>query len=184
MDHLSNLQLYEIFKDSKKNQFAKEPDFDRVKEVVSTKLDVQPSEQLLMDIKSEFKTYKDEQKKKQSVLSLRRENEEIPCLFRKNYVKRSKRPLDKVSDRQQSRRLSDFTVSTAARALDENVSPTKLYAYGLKTKYLDNKKIAEVGKNIFTTKDTSSNHVPLETASAIFDAGRMTKRVTLMCDFY
>ena len=143
MDKVTNIQLYAMFKECKgSSRFAKEPDFGHVVELVCTKMDFVSSEKPLPDVKTEFKHYKTYQQKSQSHFSVERGIEETPVLYRKNYVGKQKRPLSEVSDCQQRRRLSDFVVSTTSRASEENVSLTKLYAFGLKHKYLENKKVA------------------------------------------
>ena len=90
----------------------------------------------------------------------------------------AKRPFEEVGEKQQRRRLSDFVATTSAHAKQENVSPTKLYAHGLTTKYLHNKKIAGNGKQILSNSPQDKHsHIPLQTASAIFVCGKMTKCV-------
>ena len=177
MDEINNIQLYQMFRDCKWNQFSKEPDFDKVLQLVSSKLKVKPSEKLAADIRSEYVRYKTLQSKMQSMHSSERKPDGFSCLRRENYVEKPKRPLHEVGDRQQRRRLSTFVQDTTSRAAEENTSPLKLYAYGLKTKYLDNKQVAEVGKQIFEDQKLSVSHVPLQTALAIFESGRMTKRI-------
>ena len=51
MDEINNIQLYQMFWDCKWNQFSKEPDFDKVLQLVSSKLKVKPSEKLAADIR-------------------------------------------------------------------------------------------------------------------------------------
>ena len=51
-------------------------------------------------------------------------------------------------------------ISTSAWAQDESVSPRNLYAYELKTKYL-NKKVADVDKQILSNSPQKCSHVPL-----------------------
>ena len=99
MNQLSNLQLFEIFKDCKKS--SKERDV----EDVCSKLDVNSSEKLLSDIKCTLST----KLTKRSVdpkQALQRIIEEIVSLFHRNYAEKAK--LDEVSDQQQYHRLSDF----------------------------------------------------------------------------
>ena len=151
---MTNIELFEIFKDCKKSRFDNEPNFDLVQESVCSKLDIQESDKLLADIKLVFVDYKNQQDKNRSLVSSSRVIEENVCLLRMNYVKKSKRPLDEVGDRQH---LSDYVEATSAKAQDENVSPTKLYAFGLKHKYLQNKKVAKIGKSMFQ-EDEEAHH--------------------------
>ena len=51
MDHLTNLQLFEIFKDCKVNRFATGPDFEKDLETICCKLEIEGSEKLLNLIK-------------------------------------------------------------------------------------------------------------------------------------
>ena len=125
---VTRLELIEHFQNCKSSRFAKEPDFSKVSELVANKLDVEKSEKLLEDIKEEFKTYIEDAKKNQKVISSERKFEDRVCFRRKDYVTKSKTPLTDISDRQQRRRLTDFVTSTRVRAEDEGVTPTKLYA--------------------------------------------------------
>ena len=55
--------------------------------------------------------------------------------------------------------------------------PTKLYAHGLTTKYLHNKKITDIHKQILSNSPQDKHsHIPLQTASAIFVCSKVTKR--------
>lgn len=54
------------------------------------------------------------------------------CLLHQNYLKKSKQSVDEVGDWQQHQCLSDYVEATTAKPEEENVSLTKLYAYGLK----------------------------------------------------
>ena len=178
MDHLTNIELFEIFKESKKSRFDKEPNFDLVVSSVCLKLNVPSSDKLLSDIKSVFAEYKQQQQQNRSLANSDRNSDETISLLRKNYLKKTKRPLDEVGDRQQRRRLSDYVEATSNKAAEENTSPTKLYAYGLKHKYLKDKTVARLGKTVFENKESSSSsHVSLEIASAIYSTGKMTKRI-------
>ena len=176
MNHLTNIELFEIFKECKKSRFEKEPNFDLVVESVCLKLEVPSSDKLLADIKSIFAEYKQQQQQNRSLGSLDRNSDHTISLLRKNYVKKSKRPLDEVGDRQQRRRLSDYVSATASKAEEENTSPTKLYAFGLKHKYLKDKTVSNIGKAVFQNEESSSQ-VSLQVASAIYVSGKMTKRV-------
>ena len=55
------------------------------------------------------------------------------------------------------------------------MSPTKLYAFGLKTTYLENKNVVGVGKQLYENEKLT--YVPIQTAAAIYDTGKMTKRI-------
>ena len=90
------------------------------------------------DIKEEYKNYTAETKKSRGQFSSDRKYEDRICFKRKDYVIKTKTPLADISDRQQRRRLTDFVNNTKIRAEDEGVTPTKMYAYGLKNKYLEN----------------------------------------------
>ena len=68
--------------------------------------------------------------------------------------------------------------ATNTKAQDENTSPSKLFAFGLKHKYLQKKEVGKIGKSIFQDGEPSSNHhIPLEVASAIFVSANMSKRI-------
>ena len=49
MDHLTNIELFEIFKESKKSRFDKEPNFDLVVSSVCLKLNKPSSDKLLSE---------------------------------------------------------------------------------------------------------------------------------------
>ena len=178
MNHITNIQLFEIFKYCKNTRFDKNPNFEEVRKQVFMKLDVPCSEKLMADIKVEFPEYKSTQVKYRSVANSSRKTDEYFCLLRHNYVKKQKRPLHDVSDWQQRRRLSDFVKATTAKAEEENISPRKLYAYGLKQKYLIEREVAQIGKSVFQNEEPpSSSHISLQVASAVFESGEMTKRI-------
>ena len=68
--------------------------------------------------------------------------------------------------------------ATKTTTQDENTSPTKLLAFGLKHKYLQNKEFAKVGQSIYQDELSSlDNYIPLDVASAIYETGKMTKRI-------
>ena len=72
--------------------------------------------------------------------------------------------------------LSTFLEATATKAEKENISPTKLYAFGLKQNYLIEKKVAQIGKSVFQEEEqTSTSHMSLQVASAVFESGKMIK---------
>ena len=176
MDELTTSELREIFKSCKRTKFDKEPDFTLVQNEVCSKMDVQAGEKLLADLKDLFVKLKTTDKKNQAAWSGNRSIDDYACLSRKDYVSRPRRPVNEVGDRQQRRRLSDYIEATSSKAAEENVSPTKLYAYGLTTTYLKKKNVAKIGKSILNNDEISS-YVPIEIASAIFEIGKMSKRV-------
>lgn len=53
MNHITNTQLFDIFKECKKTRFNKEPDFEVLKQVCN-KLNVPSSDKLMVDIKGAF----------------------------------------------------------------------------------------------------------------------------------
>ena len=67
--------------------------------------------------------------------------------------------------------------STKTVAEVENTSPTKMFTFGLKNKYLKNKGVAKVGQSILHNESIPDQHISLEVASAIYESGKMTKRV-------
>ena len=70
--------------------------------------------------------------------------------------------------------------ATSAKVQEENVSPSKLFAFSLKKKCLRNKEVSKVGKSIFLDEDgaaSSQQHVPLQVASAIFESVKMSKSI-------
>ena len=74
--------------------------------------------------------------------------------------------------------MCDSVTNTAERAEKEGVTPTKLYAYGLKTKHNAKKKVAEVGKQLFNNNNEfGPKPIPFTIASAIYDCGKMTRRI-------
>lgn len=177
MSEMTNLVLFEIFKSCKKSRFNKEPDLEEVLNQVSSRLDVPRSDKLMADIKHQFQVYVKQQNKNRSVTSTSRNLDEETVLFRRNYVQKLKRPLEEVSDRQQRRRLSNFMEVSKAQADAENTSPTKMFAFGLKNKYLQNKDVAKVGQSIFKDRQLPDGHVSMEVASAVFETGKMSKRI-------
>ena len=172
MNDMTNIALIEIFKNCKRSQFDKEPDFDEVMKRVSSMLAVQPS-----DIKVVFKDFQQQQKMNRSLVSSSRSFDEKVVLQRHTYILKAKRPLEEVSDRQQRQRLNDYMDSTKAAAQAENTSPTKIFAFSLKNKYLQNKEMAKVGHSILRNESIPDRHISLEVASAIYKSGKMTKRI-------
>ncbi len=73
---------------------------------------------------------------------MNRSVDEKVVLQRYTNVPKAKRPLEEVSDSQQRRRLSNLMDSSTKAAAQENTSPTKIFAFGLKNKYLQNKEMA------------------------------------------
>ncbi|QQP40281.1 Uncharacterized protein FKW44_014273, partial [Caligus rogercresseyi] len=151
-----------IIKRCKKSQFDKEPDFDAVVKEVTTELEVPPSDKLLNDIKDAFKDCQRKQNKNRSL--------EKVVLHRQTYVPKAKVPLEEVEERQQRRRMSSFMESSKAAAEAENTSPTKMFAFGLKNKYLQNKEVAKDSLLV-------GGHVSLDVASAVYETGKMSKRI-------
>ena len=180
MEEITNECLYSIFKENKQTRFKTEPDFDKVLNEVSLRLDVPSSEVLLADIKTAFSKYKEVQKSNRSLKSGLRDIDEETILLRSNYVpkeKKKKSPLQSVGDRQQRRRMNEFMNISKDIAKTENTSPTKLFAFGLKAKYLHDKEVAKVGKSILQDEKLMDHHISLEAAAAIFESGKMTKRI-------
>ena len=176
VNNMTNTALIEIFKQCKKTRFDKEPDFTRVLETVSSKLEVPPSDKLLADIKVVFTEVQHQQAKNRSATSSSRSIDEKIVLQRHNYEPKLKRPLEEVGERQQRRRMSGFMDSAKAAADAENTSPTKMFAFGLKHKYLKNKEIAKVGQSILQDEPLADKRVPMKIASAIFEVGKLSKR--------
>ena len=178
VNEMTNTDLFEIFKNCKKSRFDKEPDFDEVMKQVSTALDVPASKKLMDDIKAQFQGYGTQQTKNRSMTSSSRNLDEEIVLHRHHYLQKAKRPLEEVGERQQSRRMSNFMSLAKAEAEAENTSPTKLFAYGLKNKYLKKKEVAKVGQSIFQDQQLQPGvHVSLHVASAIYETGKMSKRI-------
>ena len=179
MEEITSECLYTIFKENKQSRFKTEPDFDKVLNEVSLKLDVPASEILLTDIKTAFNEYKEAQKSNRSLNSEFRVIEKKTILLRSKYLLKEKKksPLQSVGDRQQRRRMSEFMSLSKDIAKEENTSPTKLFAFGLKAKYLHDKEIAQVGQAILQDEKLLDRHISLEAAAAIFESGKMTKRI-------
>ena len=179
MEEITSECLYTIFKENKQSRFKTEPDFDKVLNEVSLKLDVPASEILLTDIKTAFNEYKEAQKSNRSLNSEFRVIEKKIILLRSKYLLKEKKksPLQSVGDRQQRRRMSEFMSLSKDIAKEENTSPTKLFAFGLKAKYLHDKEIAQVGQAILQDEKLLDRHISLEAAAAIFESGKMTKRI-------
>ena len=76
MSNITNIVLHEIFKSSKKSKFDKQPDFDKVVEQVSSKLNVPVGEQLKNDIEICFKEYQQQSNKNRELTSSSRQIEE------------------------------------------------------------------------------------------------------------
>ena len=176
MEYITNVQLFEIFKYCKRSRFDKDPDFDEVLNQICLKFNAHSSKKLMIDIKAAFQEYKNIQVKYRSMANASRKTKEHACLLRRNYVKKQKQPLGEVCNRQQRRRLSTFLKATATKAEKENISPTKLYAFGLKQNHLIEKKVAQIGKSVFQEEEqTSTSHMSLQVASAVFESGKMIK---------
>ena len=90
MNHITNIQLFEILKYCKKTRFDKELDFEEVRSQMCMKLDVPCSETLMINVKVAFQEYKSTQVKYRSVANSRRKTDEYVCLLRHNYVKKQK----------------------------------------------------------------------------------------------
>ena len=177
---LTTIELRDIFLNCKTSNFAKEPDFTQVLKIVSNLLDVLPCEKLLADIKDEFKKYIDVMKRNQKVTSTKRAYENNVCLIRTNYSPKHKTPLNSVGIRQQRRRMAEFNSLSKAKAEEQGVSPSKLHAHALKSKFPKRKKVAELAKQWFDgdiSKMDELHHVDYSVASAVFDTGKMTRRI-------
>ena len=147
-------------------------------------LKVKPNERLTADIRSEYVRYITLQSKKQSMDSSEWKTDRFSCLLHENYVEKPKRPLHEVGDCQQCLRLSTFAKDATSRAVEENISPLKLYAYCLKTKCLDNKQLAEAEKQVFEDQKLPFSHIALQTALTIFESGHMNKHIYIeICYF-
>ena len=105
MEEITSECLYTIFKENKQSRFKTEPDFDKVLNEVSLKLDVPASEILLTDIKTAFNEYKEAQKSNRSLNSEFRVIEKKTILLRSKYLlkENKKSPLQSVGDRRQRR---------------------------------------------------------------------------------
>ena len=90
MNHISNIQLFEILKYCTKTRFDKEPDFEEVRDQMCMKLDVPCSEKLMTNIKVAFQEYKSTQVKYRSMANSCRRTDEYVCLLRHNFVKKQK----------------------------------------------------------------------------------------------
>ena len=108
MEEITNVRLKQIIQDCKSTRFSKEPNLEKVVDTVAELFDIEPTENLREDVKKAFTDYKHIAKNNRRLVGSERSPEEEVCLWRKNYVKRSKTPTVDVSDRQQRRRLSDF----------------------------------------------------------------------------
>ena len=133
---ITNIALFGIFQSCKKTRFAKEPDYNEVLNQISSALDVPQSEKLMTDIKAFFPRYVEYVKNSRSLSSCSRNLDEKVVLYRHNYVPKLRRPLEEVGDRQQRRRMGNFMELSKAQAEVENTSPNKMFAFGLKNKYL------------------------------------------------
>ena len=175
---VTSLEMRDIYQNCK-THFNKVPDFVKVSEIVANRLNVEQTEKLMEDIKEEYKNYTAETKKSRGKVSSDRKYEDRICFKRKDYVTKTKTPLTDISDRQQRRRLTDFVSNTKIRAEDEGVTPTKMYAYGLKNKYLEKREVGEIGKQLFNnnTSQIKDRYVSFPVAAAVYDAGKMTRRI-------
>ena len=177
---ISNTQLYEMFKQYRENFFVSRPDMKKVVEDVMEKMELNKSclEAVTQDIEKAFKEYKAYNKNQQKLVSSSRKLDEKVILKRSNYSRFGpKVPLDETCPRTQRRRLSDYKAMTSEEAKEQMVSPTKLYSHGLKSKHLTDRKVASVGRKLFSNGSSNLDQLlSFETALAIFIAGKMTKR--------
>ena len=86
VEHITNVQLFEIFKYFKNSRFDKDPDFEVLKQVC-LKFNVHSSDKLMVNIKAAFQEYKSTRLKYRSMAIASRKTEEHACLLRHNYVK-------------------------------------------------------------------------------------------------
>ena len=178
-EYLTRDQLYDIFKSCKANRFAKEPNFEKVGEIVSKLLDVPVTERLIQNCKSLFQNdYLQYIKQSRKLKGTERNStpSQNKFLYRKDYTKRK---FEDVSPRQQSRRMSQFTSIVQKTAESEMVSPSKLLTRTFMKKYPEKKKTAKVAKSLFeSSQDAQNVKLPLtfEQSSAIFEAGKLSKR--------
>ena len=83
MDQLTNLQLYDIFQESKINKFEKELDLEIVIKTICSKLEIERSEKLFHHVKHLYEEYKSISQTNRTLHSSKRNFEEknlyIPC---------------------------------------------------------------------------------------------------------
>ena len=138
MDQMTNNEFFQIFKDYRKNCFDKEPNFDHIlQKACGWHKKMCLSNTKIIWVKIDPLLVLAEQWKRMFAY----------------YVKKFKRPLDELGDWQQRHCLSDYITTTTAKVHKENVSPSKLFAFGLKKKYLQNKEVSKIDKSIFQDKD-------------------------------
>ena len=117
MNHITNIHFFEIFK------YYKKPDLEEVLKEVYLKLDVPICDKLMVDNKVAFQEFKRIQAKYLSVANSSRKMDECICFLRHNYVKRQKRLLNEVSDREHKEITpSAHTVFTHSSRLVQNYS--------------------------------------------------------------
>lgn len=66
-----------------------------------------------------------------------------------NSESESRKHVLELSERQQRRRFSNIVGAVNEFAQEEGITPTKVYAYGLKRKYNESKSVNAIGKRLF-----------------------------------
>ena len=179
MDSLTNIEIFELFKNNTK-RFQTKPNFDVVADKVIHKLELSKSSKskVIEDLQELFKEYKIIQKQNQKIYSKRRKLDENTAIIKSSYSKfGSKVPLDEATSRTQRRRLHSFNITTTETADEQGVTPSKILALGLNSQYSHDKTAADVGRKIIQHEAKVSNKVSMSTALAMLIAGKMTKRM-------
>lgn len=89
-----------------------------------------------------------------------------------------KKHILELSDRHLRRRFSNVMSAIEDFSTAEDISPTKVHGFALKRRYNTNKHLSATGKKLFSGDygDTLTSFINIESACAIFDAGKLTQR--------
>ena len=175
MDSLTNIQIYEMFKNHKP-PYQTKFNFNAVADEVIDKLELWKSSKskAKKDLDKLFKEYKTIQKSNKKLYGTDRNIVKKMVIEKSSYSKFGKKiPLDEGAPRTQRRRLHSFTSTTTEIVSEEGVTPPKMFALGLKSQYLHDMAAADVGRKIIQQEAK----VSMSTALAMLIAGKMTMRM-------
>ena len=135
MDSLTNMEIFELFKNHK-TRFQTKPNFDVVADEVIHKLELTKSSKSKVkeDLEELFKEYKIIRKHNRTIHSNHRKLDEKIAIIKSSYSKfGSKVPLDDATPRTQRRLLQSFNITTTDIADEQGLTPPKILAFRLKS---------------------------------------------------
>ena len=135
MDSLTNIEIFELFKNNTK-RFQTKPNFDVVADEVIHKLELTKSSKSKVkeDLEELFKEYKIIQKHNQNIHSNHRKLYGKTAIIKSSYSKfGSKVPLDDATPRTQRRLLQSFNIQTTDITDEQGLTPPKILAFRLKS---------------------------------------------------